>query len=175
MAEILILRHSQWDYVQNGRNIGLNEEGVSQARSLEAELGKFDLVLASEYRRAQETAEHLSDFCLFVKPVPELNELEFPGEFPTASGYTKFVFDAHLDEARTAATAALKMLLKIRSSSRVLIVSHRTKMVALYVLIHKGKIEKGDWSMTDFEPLGGFYLWTDGKKITAQEPFHPKL
>lgn len=167
MSGILLLRHAPWDFIVNGRERGLNAQGLKMARDLGPSLGYFDIVRASEYLRARQTAQLLTGDVSGLSIWTCLNELDYNYNFPTPEEYTKAVFENHLAEVREQAEALHWAIAKLNPTHRALLVSHRVTMIALYARLRMGRVEAENWDIVDFEPLCGFETWIDEEKKTA--------
>jgi broad specificity phosphatase PhoE len=140
MKEILVLRHANWNLVDDK----LTDESREACRNLRATLGPFTIVLSSPAGRTQETAELLSgqkpkvdDRAAILKSPPELSakvqELRKTHPFGVAGAIISI---PELREPLQKQGEALKGLLvetlnSLEDDQRALVVSHDGTMVAL--------------------------------------------
>lgn len=157
---ITVLRHAAWTYPVDQ----LSDQGIHMAQTLGHQLGNYNHVLASEYVRAQQTAQHLGKGQVVTNSAA--NELVYPETFKTPVEYTQFVFGTHLEEVRAKAEKFLKAITETKNG-RTLIVSHRVLMIALVVLITQGRIEADNWNFVDFDNLEGVQIWIEGDSVAS--------
>lgn len=151
MSTALVLRHASWNYPVDE----LSPKGIEEAQKLGRTLLRADEVIVSQYRRAVQTATALGYRNVIVDP--RANELEYPESFPTPTEYAQFVFEKHLEDVQERAQAFLEML-RGTNGSRLLVISHRVLLIAVYALTAKGKIADTDWNIVDFANLEGFRI-----------------
>lgn len=160
MREILVLRHANWNLVDDK----LTDESREKCRELKPTLGSFAIVLSSPAGRAQETAELLSsqkpkvdERAAILKSSPELStkvqELRKTHRFGVAGAIISI---PELREPLRRQGEALKDLLAetldlLADGQRALIVSHDGTMVALEKVLTDTPFDQIDHTYAELE------------------------
>lgn len=166
MKKIYVLRHAPKD--ANGK---LTEEGKVQATLLKNKLQPFDMVIASNMPRAQETAVLLTgrqptiDKRASIIDINEEQERElFEAGKQHPQGIAGVVFDTpeyrELVKIRGNTLVALikETLEKLSENQTALIVTHDAPMVAAEKIMKNLPLEKAE---KFYKPLKGFIVYAD--------------
>lgn len=167
MKEILVIRHGNWDLV----NDTLTDEGRERCLCVKPRLGSFALAISSTFGRAQETAKLLSDLEPVVderagiaKSTPELRKQVAERRKTHPLGVVGAIISiSELREPLRKQGEALKELIeealsKLTDEQGALIVSHDGPIVAAEKVIKGEPFEDLDHT---FGELGGFRIGED--------------
>ena len=160
MKEVCILRHANWNLVDNQ----LTDEGRQRCNTLKPALGSFALVISSPFGRTRQTAELLSGEASTVderagvlKSPPgfseKITELRKTHPFGVAGAIISI---PELRAPLRAQGEAFKELIsetlsKLNDSERALIVSHDGTMVALEKVLNNASFDEIDRTYGELE------------------------
>lgn len=160
MKEILVIRHANWNLVDDR----LTDESREKCRELKPKLGSFAIVFSSPAGRTQETAELLSDQkptvderASILQSPPELSakvlELRKTHPFGVAG---VIISIPELREPLQRQGEALKDLLvetldALEDDQRALIVSHDGTMIALEKVLTGSPFDEIDHTYVELE------------------------
>lgn len=163
MKQVYVIRHAKKDKDGN-----LTDEGRKHAKKLNKTLPRFDFVIASESKRAQDTAQLLTD----EKPVVDsraniinvsldeerkLFELGKSHPYGIAGVIFETAEYTHLlqEVGQNLSLLIGETLARLHENGKALIVSHDAPMVAAEKMLKKESLEKAD---KNYLPLTGYIV-----------------
>lgn len=164
MKEVLIIRHSIWDGIDDK----LTLEGTQRCLELKSQLGLFATAVASPLHRSQETAQLLSE----LKPLVDdrASILQSPPEFKQRIATLRNIHplgvagaiisipelhDALRQQGQRLLDLVIATLNNLVDGQRALIVSHDGTMVASEKILKNEEFDEVDHT---FNELEGFWL-----------------
>jgi broad specificity phosphatase PhoE len=160
MKEIYVLRHANWD----GNQDKLIEEGQKKCLSLKQKLCNFDIVVASNRQRSEDTAKLLTGSdpeidrrAGVLKTSPEQHEKikQLRTNNPYGAAGAIFSIPELIKPVKIAGRNLIELvkeiLSKLPKNGKALIISHDGTMVSAEKILKKGTFDKIDKTYHELE------------------------